>query len=122
MWEGRESGLMNPAGITSDLTHSSSQTYLQIKGKAVALRQLYVDSAIALPATCGLATLIADAIELSDSWLTAPAETIPVERLFRAAQLDRIAEAALPLRNRSVERVPDGRDLQRFARRLHRAV
>ena len=41
MWRGRESGLVIPQGTVSDLSLSSSQTYLQIKEKALAIERLY---------------------------------------------------------------------------------
>ena len=98
----RESGLVVPDGTVSDLSQSSSQKYLHIKEKALALEQLYAETNVSLTATTDLARLIADAKTLSDSWLTGQVDKYPVTLLFRVALLDRIADAVLPLRD-----VPD---------------
>ena len=97
IWYGRESGLVVPAGTVSDLSQSSSQTYLQIKEKALALEQLYADSGVPLPPTCDLGRLVADAKALSDSWLTNRVDGLQITLLFRVGHLDRIADAVLPL-------------------------
>jgi hypothetical protein len=98
IWRTRESGLVVPDGTLSDLSVSSSLTYLQIKEKALELEQLYADSGAALPATSDLARLIADAKELSDSWLIGQVDKLPMTVLFRVGLLDRITSAILPLR------------------------
>jgi hypothetical protein len=97
IWHGRESGLVVPQGIVSDLSKSSSQTYLQIKEKAFAVEQLYAASYVPLATASDLGRLIADAKELSDSWLMGQAEKHPMTLLFRVGLFDRIADAVLPL-------------------------
>jgi hypothetical protein len=87
-----------PEGTVSDLSVSSSQTYLQIKEEAIAVEELYATSDIPLPATSDLAKLIADAKALSDSWLLGKAEDLAMTVLFRVGLLDRITAAVLPLR------------------------
>ena len=98
MWHDMESGLAIPSGIASDLSQSTSQTYLAIKGKACAIEELYLDHGLLLPPTYDLARLIADAKTLSDSWLLNRTNGLPMPLLFRAAHLNRIADAILPLR------------------------
>jgi len=102
IWYGRESGVVIPGGTVSDLSQSSSQTYLHIKEKALAVEELYADSGVPLASTADLARLIADAKTLSDSWLMGQAENHPMTLLFRVGHFDRIADAVLPLRD-----VPD---------------
>jgi len=67
LWQDAESGLVVPAGIVSDLSQSSSQTYLEIKEKAKTIEKLYTDNDLFLPPTCDLVRLIGDAKALSDS-------------------------------------------------------
>jgi hypothetical protein len=99
IWQTRGSGLMTPEGIVSDLSVSSSQTYLQIKEEAIAVEELYAASGVALPPTSDLAQLIGDAKALSDSWLRGQADKLPMTVLFRVGLLDRITAAILPLRD-----------------------
>jgi hypothetical protein len=95
---GRESGVVIPQGTVSDLSLSSSQTYLQIKEKALAIERLYEESNVPLAQTSELARLIDVAKALSDAWLMGQEDELPVDALFRVALLNRIAEALLPLR------------------------
>jgi hypothetical protein len=99
IWLDRGSGLVAPEGTISDLSHSSSQTYLQIKEKALALEQLFADSNVPLPPTCDLARLIAAAKTLSDLWLMNKVDELSMTLLFHGVHLDRIAEAVLPLQH-----------------------
>jgi hypothetical protein len=97
IWRGSESGLVVPDGTISDFSLSSSQTYLGIKEKAIAIEQLYCENNVPLAGISDLARLSADAKTLSDSWLMGQAEKHPMTLLFRAGLLDRIADAVLPL-------------------------
>jgi hypothetical protein len=92
--------------------HHPSQTYLQIKDKAVALERLYADSEVALPDGCDLAPHIADAKSLSDHWLTDHAK-LQMTLLFRAINLNRIADVVLPLQ--SVTEAPNISGCSRLA-------
>src|SRR5262249_26129410 len=98
LWDQHQSGLIVPAGTVSDFSRASSQTYLQIKEKALALESLYTDCNLKLPPTCGLARLIADAKMLSDSWLTNHSK-LEMRLLLHGFHIDRIAEAVLPIRS-----------------------
>jgi hypothetical protein len=102
IWHERESGLVVPEGTVSDLSQASSQTYLHIKEKALAVERLYGESNVTLAHTSDLARLIADVKTLSDSWLMGQAEKYPITLVFRTGFFDRIADAVLPLRD-----VPD---------------
>lgn len=66
LWHTTESGLVVPQGDVSDLSHSSSKTFLQIKEKALALELLYADSKVPLPPNSHLSNLIVKAKGLSD--------------------------------------------------------
>jgi len=95
----KQSGLIVPAdGTVSDLSTTSTQTYLQIKEKALALESLYADCNLKLPSTCYLARLIADAKMLSDLWLTNHSK-LDMCLLLHGFYVDRIAEAVLPIRS-----------------------
>lgn len=97
IWQTSESGLATPEGLVSDLSVSSSQTYLAIKENAVAVEDLYAANNITLSPASDLAKLISDAKTLSDAWLMGQADKLPMTVLFRVAHLDRIAAAILPL-------------------------
>ena len=77
---------------------ASTQTYLQIKEKALSLESLYAESNLNLPPTCDLARLIADAKMLSDLWLTNHSK-LEMCLLLHGFYVDRIAEAVLPIRS-----------------------
>jgi hypothetical protein len=98
IWYGRESGLVVPQGTVSDLSLSSSQTYLQIKEKTLAIEKLYEESNVPLAQTSKLARLTGVAKALSDAWLMGQEGELSVDVLFRVTLLDRIADAVLPLR------------------------
>lgn len=97
LWNTTGSGIVFPGGISSELSLSSSLTYLQIKNKAMAIEQLYTNNRLPLPPTCDLAHLICDAKTLSDSWLMNRVDNMDTTLLFRVSFLDRIADAILPL-------------------------
>lgn len=97
IWHKHKSGLVVPDGISSDLSQSTSQTYLHIKEKAAAIEHLYQKNSVYLPPNSDLARWIADAKILSDSWLLGQHKNYPITLLFHTAFLDRIADAVLPL-------------------------
>src|SRR5262245_59465072 len=93
IWHSRESGLVVPAGFVADISQSASQSYVQIKMKALALEQLYKDMKVELSRSSDLARLIASAKALSDNWLLGKAKSVTPAQLFLGGQLDRIADA-----------------------------
>lgn len=97
IWSGRTAGLIVPSGSFSDLTQSSSHTYLHIKEKALALQSLFLDSKVPLDDTTDLVSLIDNAKRLSDLWLLGQDAGNAMPLVFRAMILDRIADAVLPL-------------------------
>lgn len=97
LWLPTKSGLIVPAGVASDISTSSTQTYLQIKEKAKAIERLYTDNEVPLLPGCDLVNLVADAIRLSDAWLMGDLATANAQLLFRVSSIDRIADAVLPL-------------------------
>src|SRR5215831_6340665 len=88
----------DPNEQSSQSSTLSSQTYLEIKDKALALERLYADNKVVLPDGCDLARLIADAKSLSDHWLTDHAK-LETTLLCRATNLNRIAAVVLPLQS-----------------------
>lgn len=97
LWHTTESGVVAPIGISTTLSVSSSQTYLQIKEKAKAIEKLYCDNSVPLPPDCALANLVSDAKTLSDAWLMDNRAVANEKLMFRVSFLDRIADAILPL-------------------------
>lgn len=94
-----ESGLNIPTGIVSDISQSSTQTYLEIKEKAYAIEKLYSENKVPLPSSCDLVRLIENAKTLSDKWDLNRAKGETLEKLLRVYYLDRIADAVLQLKN-----------------------
>jgi len=97
LWLPTKSGLIVPAGVASNLTTSSTQTYLHLKDKAKAIKRLYADNNIPLPPGCDLTELVADAQRFSDAWLMNDQATANYQLLFRVSSIDRVANAILPL-------------------------
>lgn len=97
LWLPTKSGLLIPAGMASNLSTSSTQTFLHLKVKAKAVEQLFLDNNVPLPPGCDLADLVADATKLSDAWLMDDRATANPQLLFRVCSIDRIADAVLPL-------------------------
>jgi hypothetical protein len=87
-----------PNEQSSESSTLFSETYLEVKDKALALERLYADNKVALPGGCDLAKLIADAKSLSDRWLTNHAK-LEETLLCRAANLNRIADTVLQLQS-----------------------
>jgi hypothetical protein len=88
----------NPNQQSSESSTLVSETYLEVKDKALALERLYADNKVALPVGCDLARLIADAKSLSDYCLTDHAK-LDETLLCRAANLNRIADTVLQLQS-----------------------
>jgi hypothetical protein len=99
MWHTLESGVIIPQGSVSNLSLTSSENYLRIKEKALAVEQIYLENNILLADTSDLARLLADARTLSDSWLLGENEKCSTKLLFRVAHFNRIADAIIPLRS-----------------------
>jgi hypothetical protein len=99
IWRDTESGLVVPDGTVSDLSLSSSQTYLRIKEKALAVEELYSTNNVPLNSASDIARLIADSKTLSDSWLIGQSDKYSMALLFRVGFFNRIADSVLPLCN-----------------------
>lgn len=98
IWQPVDSGLVVPEGTVSHLSVSSSQTYLHIKEKAIAVEHLFAESNVPLAPNSELAQFIGDARALSDAWLLGQADKLSLAVLLRGTFLDRIAAAVLSLR------------------------
>lgn len=92
-----ESGVLVQIGNTSDFSNQDSFSCLTVKHRGISLQNLYHQNGLAINPTSGLAQLIGDATNLSDSWFCNDMSGVTALHLFSAAQLDRIATAALPL-------------------------
>lgn len=92
-----EGGVLVQTGNTSDFSHRDSFSYLTVKQRGLDLQELYRQNGLEINTTSGLARLIGDATKLSDSWLCNERSEDTALHLFSAAQLNRIATAALPL-------------------------
>jgi hypothetical protein len=102
LWLHAPSGLIVPGGIASQTLQTSSQTFLDVKAKALAVEALYDESGIRLPASSDLARLIADAKALADRWLAGrQPDANTASLLFRGLMLDGIADPVLMLRSTS---------------------
>jgi hypothetical protein len=95
IWRQEDSGLIVPDGIDSDFSRDSSQTFIEIKQKALAVEQLYSESKVELPQASDLARLISDVKNFSDSWLMGQRQD--TLSLFRVARFNCIADAILAL-------------------------
>lgn len=100
LWRVAESGLLVRDGYNVNLQTGSSQTYLDLKSRALELNRLYADSDIFLNPLSDLFKLISAAIELSDSWLSGSSKTTEeiAKLLYKSNYLDRIIPVALSLR------------------------
>lgn len=97
LWHKDPSGLLFPNGTVSNLSITTSNSFIAIKEKAMKVEAVFDDASVTIPGTSDLSILISSAIELSDSWLTKKAENIPFQLLFQTAHFERIADAVLPL-------------------------
>jgi hypothetical protein len=93
------SGILIPTGTAAAGSMSTTITFLGIKEKALALDQMYRDNDVVLPPGCNLAKHIADAVRISDLWLLARQSEITASATYHAAQLDRIANAFVGVRD-----------------------
>lgn len=93
-WTQTASGLFLPSGHSSGRSSASTETYLDMKEKALALEQFYAETGVDIPKGSGVDVLIQSAKTLSDAWLMGGARDIGKEVLLDAAYLSRVADAA----------------------------
>lgn len=93
LWKKTRSGLLVPAGTTSDFSRSSTQTFLKIKKTAENIEKLYSDCGISLLENSDLGRLIKEVKTLSDAWLGNHRPSNSSELLASAAFLNRVAKA-----------------------------
>ncbi|OHB76419.1 MAG: hypothetical protein A2Z25_18490 [Planctomycetes bacterium RBG_16_55_9] len=98
IWSPGPSNILVPTGIFSDSSIRSKSTFLEIKGRAEAIEDLYANLGVRLPPDSGLGGMIQNAKELWESWFLDNTSGQTYEMLFMAMHLDRIAEAILPLK------------------------
>lgn len=98
MWHQVPGGLLVPTGYSADRSRSSSETYLDIKGKALELERLYAEAGVNIPNGPGINLLVQSAKDLSDAWLTGRADDLAKDVLWNAIHLSRVADACLAIR------------------------
>lgn len=98
IWRPTPSGIVVSDGYITDLSDRSSQTFLQLKEKAIEVEKLYAECGVPIPSASDLAGLIADAKALSDAYFMNRTAELDHELLFRVFHLDRVADALLPIR------------------------
>lgn len=97
-WERQPSGLFIPGAFHSKSSSSLSETYFEIKEKAEAVKQLYIDNEVLLPVGCGLASLLQDTKTLSDAWFLDRYENLTFEIAFAIMHFNRVADVILTLK------------------------
>ena len=93
-----ESGIVIPSGYVSNHNRSYSETYLQIKEKAIELEAFYHEFNVIIPDGCGLSNLLKSAKTLSDSWLKNDVNALSNIILWDSAHLIRVSESIFTLR------------------------
>lgn len=93
-WIESSTGLLLPAEHSTSKTTTGTETYLDMKEKAVALETFYAEEGVNIPKHSGVDVLIQSAKELSDAWLMGGARDVTKDVLHNAAHLSRVADAA----------------------------
>lgn len=92
-----QSGTLIQTGNSSDFTMRDSSSYLTVKQRGLDLQELYRKNSLVIHPQSYLAKLIEDTSTLSDAWFCNDQAHATAFHLFSASQLDRVANAALPL-------------------------
>ena len=98
LWKVRPSGILLPAGHSTDLQDRFKTTYLEVKSKGEQIEELYKDNGLTLPDNSDLAELIKNSKVLWEKWFTNKTAELEMIMLFNLLHLDRIADAVLPLK------------------------
>jgi hypothetical protein len=104
------SGIVIPVGRISESSERSKTNFIQVKGKAEEIEQLFANAAVTMSPGCGLANLIDNAKTLGERWLAKDMEHANMIHVFYALHLQRVADAVLPL--------VDINDKERYLRKL----
>jgi|CXWL01.1.fsa_nt_gi hypothetical protein len=99
IYQANESGQLVQSGSTSAFSLEDSSPYVSIKARAVALRDLLQSHGLQPQRSVTLTKFIDDAIELSDAWICGENDRASFNHLLSAAQIERIASAALSIGN-----------------------
>lgn len=98
IWTRQSSGLVVPTGTFSDSSTFSKSTFLELKKRAEAIEDLFIEANVRLQPDSGLGRFIQNAKDLWESWFLNKSGGQAGKMLFAAMHLDRIAEAVLPLK------------------------
>lgn len=98
LWKVSPSGILLPAGHSTDLQDRFKTTYLEVKSKGEQIEELYKDNGLTLPDNSDLAELIKNSKVLWEKWFTNKTAELEMIMLFNLLHLDRIADAVLPLK------------------------
>ncbi len=98
LWKVSPSGILLPAGHSTDLQDRFKTTYLEVKSKGEQIEELYKDNGLTLPDNSDLAELIKNSKVLWENWFANKTAELKMIMLFNLLHLDRIADAVLPLK------------------------
>lgn len=98
LWSTRESGLNVPDGFVTDISQYNSQSFLELKKKAIAIEKLYTDNQISLISTSDLFVLISDAKKLGENSFNNN-DDFSDSIFFHGIVFNRIANVILQLNN-----------------------
>jgi hypothetical protein len=97
-WHRTASGILVPDGMVTDVSNRERTTYLKTKAKGDELERLYLENGIPVPANSDLADLLRNSRLLWENWFLNKIDQLEMIMLFKLLHLDRISEAALPLK------------------------
>ena len=99
VWISVGSGILVPSGHIWESSDRQKTNFVQVKARAQEIEQLYATAGLTMSPACVLARLIDNAKTLSDRWLANDMADATMLHAFYALQLQRIADAILPLVN-----------------------
>lgn len=122
LWHTTGTGILIPNGSVSEVSNRKKTNLLHIKSRAKDIEDLYGNTGVTIPPSCGLDQLIGNAKTLSDQWLINQTDDSSMVDVFYAIYLDRLADAILPLRDvpareKYLNALPSG-DLDCFSRQV----
>lgn len=97
IWAPSPSGILVQTGRVTEVSTKSRKDYLEIRTRARQIEELYSEAGISIPSNSSLGELIRCGKDLWENWMFHNADGLTAEVLFSAIQLDRIADALLPL-------------------------
>jgi hypothetical protein len=87
-----------PSGSVSEVSNRKKTNLLHIKARAKEIEDLFATAGVTMSPTCSLAQLINNAKSVADRWFSNQSAEASMIDTFYAFNLDRLANAILPLR------------------------